>query len=78
MAQGAVLQLQVLQLFVQGLVFTDFACVVLFFEDTHTTSDTWRVVSSAFLTSNVKLVDEITTLRTVVLLLGLRVMRRLP
>lgn len=74
-AQRAVLQLKVLQLLVQGLMLADLARVVLLLKDAHATGNAWRVMSSTLLASDVKLVDEVATLRTVELLLFLRIVR---
>lgn len=75
MAEWTVLQLEVLQLLVQGLVLADFAGVVLFLKDALTTCDAGAEVSATLAARGVVLVDEVATLRAVVLLL-LLVMRR--
>lgn len=61
----------------QSLVLAHFARVILLLENAHATGDARRVMSSALLTSDVELVDQVGTLRTVVLLLRLRIVWRL-
>lgn len=74
MAERAMLQLQVLQLLVQGLMLANLTSVVLLFQNAHATCNARRVMRTAVLTIDVKLVDDVLALWTVILLLLLCVM----
>lgn len=68
------LQLQVLQLLVQSFMLADLTSVVLLLKNAHATRNARGVMSGAFLTGDVELVNEVAALWTVELSLLLGIM----
>ena len=62
MTQRAVLELEVLELFVEGLMLTDLTHVILLHDDAHATGNAGGEMCSAVLAINIKFIDRLATL----------------